>query len=148
MIKVLFICHGNICRSPMAEFVLKEMVKEKGIEGNFYIESAAISYEEIGNPVYPPVKRLLESLGIDCSNKHARIMTKNDYEEFDYILGMDISNIYGIKRIIGEDSSNKVHLLMEYTGENTEVSDPWYTRDFNEAYNDIYRGCKAFLESI
>lgn len=132
----------------MAEFVLKEMVKEKGIEGNFYIESAAISYEEIGNPVYPPVKRLLESLGIDCSNKHARIMTKNDYEEFDYILGMDISNIYGIKRIIGEDSSNKVHLLMEYTGENTEVSDPWYTRDFNEAYNDIYRGCKAFLESI
>lgn len=148
MIKILFICHGNICRSPMAEFVMKDLVHKEGLNDYFYIESSAVSREEIGNPVYPPVRRLLNDLGIDCSDKRARVMTKEDYQKFDYIIAMDESNLYGIRRIVGEDTEHKVHLLLEYTKENHDIRDPWYTRNFDETYHDVQNGCTALLSLL
>lgn len=148
MIKILFVCHGNICRSPMAEYAMKDIVKNYNRENDFYIESCAVSYEEEGNPVYPPVKRLLNEYGIDCSSKRARILVTNDYDKFDYIIAMDKSNLYGIKRIIGDDIKHKVYLLMSFVGEDRDVLDPWYTRDFNEAYKDIKKGCNSLYDYL
>lgn len=148
MIKILFVCHGNICRSPMAEFVMKDLVHKEGLDDYFYIESCAVSREEIGNSVYPPVTKLLNGLGIDCSVKKARVMTRLDYDKFDYIIAMDESNLYGIKRIVGEDLEHKVHLLLEYTKENRDVRDPWYTRNFDETYRDVLNGCTALLNLL
>lgn len=148
MIKILFVCHGNICRSPMAEFVMKDLVHKEGLDDYFYIESCAVSREEIGNSVYPPVTKLLNGLGIDCSAKKARVMTSLDYGKFDYIIAMDESNLYGIKRIVGEDLEHKVHLLLEYTKENRDVRDPWYTRNFDETYRDVLNGCTALLSLL
>ncbi len=148
MIKILFVCHGNICRSPMAEFVMKDLVHKEGLDDYFYIESCAVSREEIGNSVYPPVRKLLNGLGIDCSAKKARVMTSLDYGKFDYIIAMDESNLYGIKRIVGEDLEPKVHLLLEYTKENRDVRDPWYTRNFDETYRDVLNGCTALLNLL
>ncbi len=148
MIKILFVCHGNICRSPMAEFVMKDLVHKEGLDDYFYIESCAVSREEIGNSVYPPVTKLLNGLGIDCSAKKARVMTSLDYGKFDYIIAMDESNLYGIKRIVGEDLEHKVHLLLEYTKENRDVRDPWYTRNFDETYRDVLNGCTALLNLL
>ncbi len=148
MIKILFVCHGNICRSPMAEFVMKDLVHKEGLDDYFYIESCAVSREEIGNSVYPPVTKLLNGLGIDCSAKKARVMTSLDYGKFDYIIAMDGSNLYGIKRIVGEDLEHKVHLLLEYTKENRDVRDPWYTRNFDETYRDVLNGCTALLSLL
>ncbi len=148
MIKILFVCHGNICRSPMAEFVMKDLVHKEGLDDYFYIESCAVSREEIGNSVYPPVTKLLNGLGIDCSAKKARVMTRLDYDKFDYIIAMDESNLYGIKRIVGEDLEHKVHLLLEYTKENRDVRDPWYTRNFDETYRDVLNGCTALLNLL
>lgn len=148
MIKLLFVCHGNICRSPMAEYVMKDLVGKEGLQDEFYIESCAVSTEEIGNPVYPPVKKILKELEINCDDKRARVMTRSDYQKFDYIIAMDSSNLYGIKRIVGEDTAHKVHLLLEYTKENRDVRDPWYTRKFDETYTDILNGCKALLEEL
>lgn len=148
MVNILFICHGNICRSPMAEYIMKDLVKKEGRTKDFHIESRAVSYEEYGNPVYPPVKKILNSLGINCDEKHATVLTKEDYKKYDYLIAMDKSNLYGIQKIIGEDTLHKVHLLLEYTGENRDVSDPWYTRDFEKTYDDILRGCKALLENV
>ncbi len=148
MIKILFVCHGNICRSPMAEFVMKDLVHKEGLDDCFYIESCAVSREEIGNSVYPPVTKLLNGLGIDCSAKKARVMTSLDYGKFDYIIAMDESNLYGIKRIVGEDLEHKVHLLLEYTKENRDVRDPWYTRNFDETYRDVLNGCTALLNLL
>ncbi len=148
MIKILFVCHGNICRSPMAEFVMKDLVHKEGLDDYFYIESCAVSREEIGNSVYPPVTKLLNGLGIDCSAKKARVMTSLDYGKFDYIIAMDESNLYGIKRIVGEDVEHKVHLLLEYTKENRDVRDPWYTRNFDETYRDVLNGCTALLNLL
>lgn len=148
MIKILFVCHGNICRSPMAEFVMKDLVHKEELDNYFYIESCAVSREEIGNPVYPPVRRLLNDLGIDYSDKKARVMTKEDYQKYDYIIAMDESNLYGIRRIVGEDTEHKVHLLLEYTKENRDVRDPWYTRNFDETYHDVQNGCTALLSLL
>lgn len=148
MIKILFVCHGNICRSPMAEFVMKDLVQKEKLDDYFYIESCAVSREEIGNSVYPPVRRLLNDLGIDCSHKKARVMTKEDYSKFDFIIAMDESNLYGIRRIVGEDTEYKIHLLLEYTKENRDVRDPWYTRNFDETYRDILNGCTALLDLL
>ncbi len=148
MIKILFVCHGNICRSPMAEFVMKDLVHKEGLDDYFHIESCAVSREEIGNSVYPPVRKLLNGLGIDCSAKKARVMTRLDYDKFDYIIAMDESNLYGIKRIVGEDLEHKVHLLLEYTKENRDVRDPWYTRNFDETYRDVLNGCTALLNLL
>ena len=141
MIKVLFVCHGNICRSPMAEFIFKDLVKED--DNEFHIESRATSREEIGNPVYPPAKRKLKEYGILCDGKVAKQITKEDYEKFDYIICMDNNNLRNIRYVVKEDTYNKISLLMEWTGEKKEVSDPWYTGDFETAYRDILKGCKA-----
>lgn len=146
MIKVLFVCHGNICRSPMAEFIFKDLVKEDDKE--FYIESRATSREEIGNPVYPPAKRKLKEYGILCDGKVAKQITKEDYEKFDYIICMDNNNLRNIRYVVGEDTYNKISLLMEWTGEKKEVSDPWYTGDFETAYRDILKGCKAVRDKL
>lgn len=148
MIKVLFICHGNICRSPMGEFILKKMVKEKGLADKFEIASAATSTEEIGNPVYPPAKRKLKEHGIDCSGKYAVQLKRSDYDRYDYFLCMDNRNIQNTLRIFGSDPEGKVSLLLSYCGERREVADPWYTDDFDTAYDDIWRGCRAFLEML
>lgn len=148
MIKVLFICHGNICRSPMGKFILKKMVKEKGLADEFEIASAATSTEEIGNPVYPPAKRKLKEHGIDCSGKYAVQLKRSDYDRYDYFLCMDNRNIQNTLRIFGSDPEGKVSLLLSYCGERREVADPWYTDDFDTAYDDIWRGCRAFLEKL
>ena len=148
MIKIMFVCHGNICRSPMAEFVMKKIVKDNNMENMFYIESSATSTEEIGNPVYPPARKILAEHGITCNGKFARQMTFADYQNFDYIIAMDYNNLRNIDRIIGSDTDNKVHLLMYYTGRERSVSDPWYTRDFQTAYNDISEGCNALFSHI
>lgn len=148
MIKVLFICHGNICRSPMGEFILKKMVKEKGLADKFEIASAATSTEEIGNPVYPPAKRKLKEHGIDCSGKYAVQLKRSDYDRYDYFLCMDNRNIQNTLRIFGSDPEGKVSLLLSYCGERREVDDPWYTDGFDTAYDDIWRGCRAFLEKL
>lgn len=148
MINVLFVCHGNICRSPMAEFMFKDMVNKKGLEKDFYIESAAVSSEEIGNPVYPPAKKRLAKEGIGCEGKRARKMTKADYNKFDYILAMESYNIDRMMRIIGDDPESKVHLLLDYTDSKGDISDPWYTGDFDRAYNDIMEGITGFLEAV
>ena len=148
MINVLFICHGNICRSPMAEFMFKDMVNKKGLERDFYIESAAVSSEEIGNPVYPPAKRRLAKEGISCEGKRARTMTKADYDKFDYLLAMEEYYIDRIMRIIGSDPENKVHLLLDYTDRKGDIADPWYTGNFDITYDDISEGLEGFLKAV
>lgn len=148
MMKILFLCHGNICRSPMAEFVMKDMVKKAGLEDEFYIESAAISAEELGNPVYPPARKLLAQHGINCSGKVARQMKKRDYEAFNLLIGMDQSNLRGMLHICGEDFENKMHLLLDYTDRPGDVADPWYTRDFEATWQDVQEGCAGLLKAL
>ncbi len=148
MINVLFICHGNICRSPMAEFVFKDMVKKEGLSESFHIESAATSNEEIGNPVHYGTREKLKPLGISVSGKTARRMTKKDYEKYDYLLAMDKNNIRNIMRIIDKDPDDKVHLLLEYTGSTRDIADPWYTGNFDVTYDNILEGCTAFLSYL
>ncbi len=147
-IKVLFVCHGNICRSPMAEFVFKEMVKRKGLADQFSIASAATSTEEIGNPVHPGTRKILSTYGISTEGKRAVQITKADYREYDYIIAMDQRNIINMRRITGTDSMNKVRRLLDYTSVPGDIADPWYTGDFNQTYEDVYRGCEALLEEI
>ena len=149
MIKVMFICHGNICRSPMAEFVLKDMVKKLKIANEFEIASSATSREEIiggvGNPVYPPAKQELAKHGISCSGKTAVQLTKNDYDKYDFLLCMDNTNLRNAKRIIGNDFEDKLRLLLSFTEEGGSIADPWYFGNFDRTYADIVKGCKAFL---
>ena len=148
MTKVLFICHGNICRSPMAEFVMKKMVAEHGLSDRFVIESAAVSTEEIGNPVYPPVRRLLSSHGIDCSGKTARQVTKADYDRWDHLLVMDDSNLRLLLRICGGDPKHKIARLADYTDHPGSIADPWYSGDFERTWREVNEGCAAFLETL
>ena len=148
MIKILFVCHGNICRSPMAEFVMKDMVKRKGLAESIEIHSAATSTEEIGNPVYPPARRTLSEHGISCDGKTARRMTKGDYDYYDYIVAMDKNNIRNIERIVGDDQDRKISLLLSYAGIDRDISDPWYTGNFEATWNDVVKGCKGLLENI
>ncbi len=144
MIKILFVCHGNICRSPMAEFVMKDMVRRRGLD--WEIASAATSREEIGNPVYPPARRKLAENGIRCGGHHARQMTKADYDRFDLIIGMDQANIRNILKITGGDPDEKVSLLLDHTARaGEEVADPWYTGDFEDTWRDVTEGCEALL---
>ena len=142
MTKILFICHGNICRSPLAEFLMKELVKREGREADFEIASAATSTEEIGNPVYPPIRRLLIEHGIDPTGKTARQMTKADYEYYDFIICMDHYNLRNLS-FICDDKDNKVRLLLD-----RDVSDPWYSRDFKKAWDDIYEGCQKLYNEL
>ena len=148
MLNILFVCHGNICRSPMAEFIFKKMVKDAGKEGEYYIESAAVSAEDLGSPIYPPAKRCLTSHGIPFDNtKCARQVTRADYDRFDRIICMDASNLRLIKRIIPADPEGKIHLMMSYTGSGRDVADPWYTGDFETTFQDILEGCQAMLST-
>ncbi len=146
MIKILFVCHGNICRSPMAEFILKDLVKDDCKE--FHIESRATSREEIGNPVYPPAKRKLKEYGISCEGKTAKQITTEDYNYFDYIICMDNNNLRNIRYVIGEDTKNKISLLMDWAGMKKDVKDPWYTGDFETTYRDILKGCEAVKNKL
>lgn len=149
MIKVLFVCHGNICRSPMAEFVMKDMLEKLGREYEFEVASAATSTEEIwngiGNPVYPPVKKLLAKHGISCEGKRARQMTRADYEYYDLLIGMDDFNIRNMLRITGGDPDGKIKMLMDFTGRPGEVDDPWYSGDFSKTWRDVCEGCEGII---
>ena len=148
MIKILFVCHGNICRSPMAEFVLKDMVKKRGLENEFYIASAATSTEEIGNPVHHGTRSRLAKEGISVAGKTAVQMTKSDYDKYDYIIGMDTWNMRNINRIIKSDPDGKVFKLLTFAGRSDDVADPWYTGDFEATYRDVVEGCEGLLEKI
>ena len=146
MKRILFVCHGNICRSPMAEFMMKDLVRKAGREKEFYIESAATSTEEIGNEVYPPAKRKLAEHGIGCKGKTARQMTRRDYDRFDLLIGMDLWNFRNMNHICGGDPEEKIHLLMDFTDEPRDVADPWYTGDFEATWRDLLEGCQCLLE--
>ena len=148
MFKLLFVCHGNICRSPMAEFVMKDMVKKAGRERTFQIASAATSTEEIGNGVYPPARRKLAEHGIGCDGHAARQLTRRDYDEYDLLVGMDQANIRNMQRICGGDPANKIHRLMDFTDRPGDVADPWYTGDFEATWQDVTEGCLALLAYI
>ncbi len=148
MIKVLFICHGNICRSPMAEYLFIDYVNKLGMQNEFIIESRATSTEEIGNGVHYGTKRILNSLGIDCSKKKAQQLTKTDYLNYDYLIGMDDWNIHNILRIVGKDIDNKVFKLLDFTDLKRDIKDPWYTHNFNETYEDIKLGLEGFYDYL
>lgn len=148
MIKVLFVCHGNICRSPIAEFVFKDMVKRYRLDDKFLINSAATSREEIGNGIYPPAREIMEANGVSCGEHRAVQVRRSDYDNYDYILIMDQRNLKNIGRIFGGDPQNKVHLLLDWDENPRDISDPWYTRDFQRAFEDIRDGCRNFLEYL
>ena len=148
MIKILFLCHGNICRSPMAEFVMKDLVAKAGIADRFHIESAATSTEEIGNSVYPPARRKLAEHGIGCAGKTARQLRRSDYGQWDYLVGMDEANRRNITRMCGGDPEGKISLLLDHTPRPREVADPWYTGDFERTWQDVLEGCTALLAEI
>lgn len=149
MIKILFICHGNICRSPMAAYVMKDLVEKAGLQDEFVIDSAATSREELGNPVYPPAKRKLAEHGISCEGHAARQMQSSDYDRYNLLIGMDQANIRNMQRICKGDPDEKMHLLMDYTERSgREVADPWYTRDFEATWRDIEDGCNGLLQKI
>lgn len=148
MYRILMVCHGNICRSPMAEFVLRDMVAKQGRSDEFFIRSCATSTEEIGNPVHYGTRRKLLQVGISCEGKTAVQMTKADYDKYDYIVAMDENNIRNILRIIKSDPQNKVSLLLDFAGEHRSIADPWYTGDFDTTYIDVVKGCTALLEKL
>ena len=148
MIKVLFVCLGNICRSPMAEYLLKDIVKKEGIEEKFYIDSAATSTEEIGNAMHDGTKNKLKQMKIEYGNHIARKMTKQDYEKFDYIIGMEETNIINIKRIVGEDKENKIFKLLDFSNNPRNIADPWYTGNFDKTYEDILEGLEGFMKYL
>ena len=148
MIKVLFVCHGNICRSPMAEFLLKDMVQKRGLAERFEIASAATSTEEIGNGVHRGTRTLLGRLGISCAGKTARQMTRADYDAYDYLIGMDGANIRNMNRICGGDGARKIYKMLDFTNRGGDVADPWYTGDFETTYRDIKEGCEGFLQRL
>lgn len=148
MKKILFVCHGNICRSPMAEFVMKWLVDQAGRSEEFEIASAATSTEEIGNSVYPPARRKLAEHGISCNGKTARQLTRRDYSYYDLLIGMDRWNLRNMNRMLGSDPDNKIHLLMDYTNRPGEVADPWYTDDFEATWRDVLEGCSCLLAQL
>ena len=148
MTKIMFVCHGNICRSPMAEFIMKKLVKDAGMEKDFLILSSATSTEEIGNPVYPPARAELKRHGLSCEGKFAVQLKSSDYEKYDLFLVMDSNNMRNISRIFQSDPEHKIHKLLEYAGRNDDVDDPWYTRQFDKAYEDIYEGCEGLFDHL
>ena len=148
MKKILFMCHGNICRSTMAEFVMKDLVRKAGREEEFHIQSAATHRDEIGSDTHYGTKEILKLKGVPFTPRHAVQMVKADYEKYDLIIGMDSENMTYIKRIIGEDTENKVHLLLSFAGEKRSVADPWYTGDFDKTYDDVVKGCTALLQGL
>ena len=147
MTKVLFVCLGNICRSPMAEFIFRDMLTKRGLEKEFYIESCATCRDELGNPVYPPARRKLAEYGISCEGKTARQFTPADYDRFDHILAMEDSNVRALHRFVS-DTEGKICRLLDYSANPRNIADPWYTGDFQITYDDIVEGCEAFLSEI
>ena len=146
MKKILFVCHGNICRSPMAEFVMKDLLKKEGIDA--YVASAATSTEEIGNPVHRGTRAKLGEYGISTEGKYAVQLTKSDYDKYDYLIGMDTYNIRNMLRILGGDPQGKVCKLLSFAGNDGDIADPWYTGNFDETYNDVLKGCKALIKIL
>ena len=144
----MFVCHGNICRSPMAEFLMKDLVEKKGTVDNFLIKSSATSSEELGNPVHYGTKGVLDRLGISCKGKYAVKLTAKDYDEYDYFVGMDKANIRNMKNLFGGDAENKVSLLLDYVGTSRDVADPWWTGNFEETYRDVSEGVEAFYDFL
>lgn len=148
MTKILFICHGNICRSPMAEFVFKDMVKKAGLENEFIIDSAATSTEEIGNPMHYGTRTKLRQMNIPFTDHRARQITIDDYNDWDLLICMDRNNLRNMQRILGEDTDDKMHFLLEYAGLNRDIADPWYTDNFDETYDDVVLGCRGLLKKF
>ena len=148
MTKILFVCHGNICRSPMAEMILRDMVRRRGLEAEFVIASAATSTEEIGNPVYPPARRMLASHGIDCGGKRAVQLCRADYDRYDWLLGMEAANIRRMRAICGGDPEGKIARLLDGTPNPRDSADPWYTGDFQSTWDDLVEGCTALLDRL
>lgn len=148
MHRILFVCHGNICRSPMAEFVMKDLVRQAQLQDQFHIESAATSTEEIGNPVYPPARRKLAEHGIGCAGKKARQLTRSDYDRFDLLIGMDEWNIRNMTRMCGGDPEGKIIRLLDLTDRPGDVADPWYTGNFEATWRDVLCGCQALLKRL
>lgn len=152
MKRIMFVCHGNICRSPMAEFIMKKLVTENSLQDGFYITSSATSTEEIwnekGNPVYPPAKRELAKHGISCEGKSAVQLKSSDIDKYDLFIGMDSMNIRNMRKILGRNAEGKIYKLLTFAGRGDDVSDPWYSGDFETAYNDIYEGCKGLFEYL
>ncbi len=148
MVKILFVCHGNICRSPMAEFVMKDMVRKAGLENQIFVDSKACRRDELGNDTYFGTKAVLRERGIPFSKRKARQITKEDYDAYDYIIGMDMENMRDLARIMGGDSAGKIHLLLDFVGEHRDVADPWYTGDFDTTYEDVSKGCERLLQRL
>lgn len=148
MTKILFVCHGNICRSTMAEYVMRYLVCQAGREMEFFIDSAATSREEIGNGVHYGTRRKLAQMGVPCGDHRARQMTKADYDEFDLLIGMDNANIRNMTRICGGDEEGKIHMMLDYTDRPGEVADPWYTGNFDATWDDVLEGCTKLLEQM
>ena len=148
MTKILFICLGNICRSTMAEYVMKDLVQKAGMEDQFYIDSAGTSDEEHGNGVHPGTRRKLAQEGIYCGNHHARQMKKSDYDEYDYLIGMENSNMRNMMRICGGDSEHKMYRLLDFSNRHDDIADPWFTGNFEDTYRDVDEGCRAFLKYL
>ena len=148
MIKILFVCHGNICRSPMAEFIMRDLAERSGYGDEIFTASAATSTEEIGNPVHGGTERVLRRLGISCAGKHAVQMTKRDYRDYDFLIGMDDWNLRNMRRIVGGDPDGKLFRLLDFTSSPHEVADPWYTGDFETTYHDVKEGCEALLHYL
>ena len=148
VIKILFVCHGNICRSPMAEFVMKDLVHKAKLQHLFQISSAATHWDEIGSPVYAPARRKMAEHGISCAGKTARLLEKSDYEKYDYLIGMDSANLRNMNRICGGDHNGKFSLLMDWCGSCKDVADPWYTGNFDATWDDVTAGCTALLDQL
>ena len=148
MTKVLFVCLGNICRSPMAEFVFRDMVQKQGLGDRFSVASAATSTEELGNPVHPGTQRRLAREGISTRGKTAVQLTRRDYQRYDYLIGMEQRNLSGMLRILGSDPAGKVHRLLDFTDRTRDIADPWYTGDFDRTYDDVVEGCRGLLEHL
>ena len=148
MIKILFVCHGNICRSPMAEFVMKDMVRKAGLEDQFVIESKAARRDELGNDTHYGTKAKLRQMGIPFAKRKATLLSKTDYAAYDYLIAMDAENVHDMLRLFGGDSDRKISLLLDFAGEKREVADPWYTGNFDETYDDVIKGCRGLLQFL
>ena len=149
MERIMFVCHGNICRSTMAEFVFKHLARQRGVETAFYVDSSATSTEELGNPVHPGTRRKLAQVGIPCGDHRARQLRQDEYGKFDLLIGMDEANLRNMRRMLGGDPEGKIHALLDYAGRTGEsIADPWYTGNFDETYEDVLAGCQGLLEHL
>ena len=148
MVKILFVCHGNICRSTMAQYVMEDLVRKAGLEKEVFIDSAATSTEEIGNPPHYGTRRKLQEMGVPCGDHRARQLTRRDYEKFDLLIGMDEANLRNMRRMLGGDPDGKIHLLLDYTDRPGAIADPWYTGDFDATWEDVLAGCQGLLAAL